>query len=339
MKILKITVLMAFLMAMGILGFLSGAYLWVKEMAAPIQTNQKYELTIAPGTNTRQIATLLKNSNVIRSALLFRIYIRFLAVDQRLRPGTYLFAGSESLNEVIFKLLQGSLQMVSVTIPEGVTINRVAAILEENGICRAVEFIEAASDPALAGSIFSNWELIPAPEGLLFPDTYNFNRPTPAGKVAERMLRLTKHQIDRILIEPLPGSLSPYEVCILASIIEKEAALPDERPVIASVFYNRLEKRIKLESCATVLYAHGTHKSRLLFEDLKIDSPFNTYLNVGLPPTPIANFGTSSLNAASKPADTDYLFFVSDGKRGHKFSKSLSEHNRFRRDFFKTREK
>lgn len=332
-------IVVVFFAFLGVAGFVAGAYVWVKDMAAPLNSGRQCELFIEPGSNTRQIAAVLKKNEIIRSAFLFRSYIRFLAVDQRLKPGGYSFAGNESLNEVIFKLLRGSLQTVPVTIPEGVTVKKVAAILQDAGICDGAQFIEAVSDPALIGRIFSTWDLIPAPEGLVFPDTYNFNRPTPAPQVAERMLRLMKHQIDRIFSQPLPGGLTQYEGCILASIIEEEAALAQERNLIASVFYNRLAKQMKLESCATVLYAIGSHKSRLLFEDLKVESPYNTYLNAGLPPTPIANFGTSALAAVANPAETDFLFFVSDGNRGHRFSRSLNEHNKFRHQFFEKRKR
>lgn len=337
MKVLKLLVLVVFFALMGLAGFIYGSIAWVKDMSLPVVSGQKNELVIDPGSNTRQIAVALKQKNMIRSALLFRLYIRFLAVDQRLKPGHYVFSGNESLNEVIFQLLRGSMQTVSVTIPEGLTIKQVAALLEEAGICGAAQFIEAVSDPGLLGKVFSDWELIPAAEGLVFPDTYQFNRPTQAARAAERMLRLMKHQIDKFFVAPLPGGLSPYEGCILASIVEEEAALPKERDLIASVFYNRLARKMKLESCATVLYAIGSHKNRLLFEDLKIDSPFNTYLYTGLPPTPIANFGTSALKAVANPAETDYLFFVSDGNRGHRFSRTLNEHNRFRHQFFQKR--
>jgi len=321
----------------GTLGMLVGFFDWFGEMALPVKTASTKEIIIEPGSGTRKIAAQLKAGEIIRSALAFRMYVRFIAVDQRLKPGVYAFNGSENLYEVIFKLLKGNMPTVQVTIPEGVTIARAAAILQDNGVCNAIEFIEAVSDPQTLGKIFADWELIPAPEGMIFPDTYNFNRPSSAEKVAERMLRLTRHQIDRIFAPPLPHGLSQYEGCFLASIIEKEAALAHEREIIASVFYNRLRKNIRLESCATVLYALGGHKSRLLYEDLKIDSPFNTYLNEGLPPTPISNFGASAMNAVAKPAETDYLYFVSDGNRGHRFARSLGEHNRYRNEYFKQR--
>ncbi|HAE40980.1 MAG TPA: endolytic transglycosylase MltG [Candidatus Riflebacteria bacterium] len=333
-KIFRFT---AALFIFGSIGMFIGFLQWFDEMAKPLGTEVRTEIFIEPGSNTRQIGAQLKARKAIRSALAFRIYIRFIAVDQRLKPGAYSFAGNETLYEVIFKLLRGNMPTVQVTIPEGITIAKAAAILQDSGICAAPDFINAVSNPQLLGKIFADWQLIPAAEGLIFPDTYSFNRPSSAEKVAERMLRLTRYQIDRIFAEPLPAGLSQYEACVLASIVEKEAALASERDVIASVFYNRLQRNIKLESCATVLYALGSHKSRLLFEDLKINSPYNTYMNTGLPPTPIANFGASAMNAVAKPAETDYLYFVSDGNRGHKFARSLSEHNRYRNEFFKIR--
>ena len=337
MNFTKIFRFTAALFIFGSIGVFIGFLDWFHEMARPVSPGVRSEIFIDPGSNTRQIGALLKNRNIIRSALAFRIYIRFIAVDQRLRPGAYSFSGNENLYEVIFKLLRGIMPTVQVTVPEGITIARAAAILQDSGICNAIEFAEAVSDPQLLGKVFASWPLIPAPEGLIFPDTYSFNRPSSAAKVAERMLRLTRHQIDRIFAEPLPAGLNQYEGCILASIVEKEAALAQDRALIASVFYNRLKRNIKLESCATILYALGGHKSRVLFDDLKIDSPFNTYLNLGLPPTPIANFGASAMAAVANPAETDYLYFVSDGNRGHKFARSLSEHNRFRNEFFKQR--
>lgn len=320
-------------------GFLGGSLVWVRDMSQPPLNREDSQVFIEPGINTRQIAQLLKDHSIIRSAFLFRIYIRFLAVDQRLRPGSYFFRAGESLDQVVFKLLQGTIKTVTVTIPEGSTNQQVADLLAYAGICDSKDFLEASNDPQLIGKVFSDWELIPAGEGLLFPDTYNFNRPTPARKVAERMFRLTRFQIDAIFGESLKTGLTQYEACILASVVEKEAAVDSERSTIASVFYNRLKKRIKLESCATVLYAHGRHKERLLFDDLKIDSPFNTYLYQGLPPTPIANFGASSMRAVAHPEITDYLYFVSDGKQGHRFSKTLKDHNRNANQFFRERQR
>ena len=338
MKSIKIAIIMAFFLFAMIGGFSFSVWSWVKEMSQPSASGKNTEVAIDQGFTTKKIASALKEKNIIRSALLFRIYIRFLAVDQNLKPGRYSFTGKESLSEVIQQLLKGNQNTIPVTIPEGTTLKEAAAILQDASICSAIDFMEEVSDPGRLGKVFSDWELIPQAEGLIFPDTYYFEKNTPAGKVAERMLKLMKHQIDKIFFAKLPQGLNQYEGCILASIVEKEAVLNKERPIISSVFYNRLKKKMKLESCATVLYALGTHKKRLLNEDLKIDSPYNTYLNHGLPPTPISNFGVASMKAVACPSETDYLFFVVNGKDGgHNFSKTVVEHNKNKKDYFELR--
>ena len=337
-KSIKIASIMAFLLFSLIGGFFYSFWTWVDEASRPVLSGKGCKIEITQGANTKKIASLLKEKNIIKSALLFRIYIRFLAVDQNLKPGTYIFKGKESLQEVIQLLLNGSQNTVSVTIPEGTTIKEAAIILQKADVCKANEFIEAVSDPGRLGKVFSEWELIPQAEGLIFPDTYFFAKNTPADRVAERMLRLMKHQIDKIFGTPLPQGLNQYEGCILASIVEKEAVLDKDRPLIASVFYNRLKKHMKLESCATVLYALGSHKQRILYDDLKVDSPYNTYLNQGLPPSPISNFGVASMKAVAYPANTDYLFFVVNGQDGgHNFSKTVDEHNKNKKDYFDIR--
>ena len=333
-KSLKVAVIMAFLFLALVGGFVYSIWSWVVDSSQPTMVAKNTNINIAQGANTKQIAKILKEKKIIKSSLLFRIYIRILAVDQSLKPGLYTFSGNENLKEVVQLLLNGNQTTIAVTIPEGTTINKVAEILQDASICKATDFIESVSNPALLGKIFSDWQLIPQPEGLIFPDTYYFAKDSTSDKVAERMLKLMKHQIDRIFPATLPNGLSQYEGCILASIVEKEAVLDKDRPVIASVFYNRLNKKMKLESCATVLYALGIHKQRLLLDDLKVDSPYNTYLKYGLPPTPISNFGIASMNAVANPANTDYLFFVVNGHDGgHNFSKTVTEHNKNKKEY------
>jgi UPF0755 protein len=339
MKIFKIMVYVALFLFLGLSGFVAGGYLWFTEQMVAPKDSATSKIFIPPGSNTKQIATILKQSKVIRSAFVFRLYIRLLAIDHKLRPGTYAFTPKDSVEEVVYKLLKGTSKTVSVTIPEGITLAKTAQILQEAGVCNSEDFLAAVSNPELLGKIFSNWELIPAPEGLVFPETYNFNRPSSAQKVAHRMLSLTRHQIDEILPNDLPNGLSQYEACVLASIVEREAVLHSERPLISSVFLNRLKKKMKLESCATVQYALPEHKDRLLYEDLKIDSPYNTYKFTGLPPTPISNFGRASLKAVADPEDTNYLYFVSNNRGGHNFSKSLSQHNKSKKLYLKNRNK
>ena len=338
MKSIKIAIVMAFLLFALFSGFTYSLFSWFNNVSQANPNGVSSEITIPSGYTTKRIANLLKDKNIIKSSFLFCIYIRFLAVDQNLKPGNYSFSGKESLVEVINLLLNGSQTTISVTIPEGTTLKEVAQILQNASICNGNDFLEAVSDPGRLGKIFNNWELIPQPEGLIFPDTYFFSKNTSAEKVAERMLKLMRHQIDKIFNYSLPNGLNQYEGCILASIVEKEAVLDKDRPLIASVFYNRLSKKMKLESCATVLYALGTHKQRLLYEDLKVESPYNTYLKIGLPPSPISNFGVASMKAVASPAKTDYLFFVVNGQDGgHNFSKTINEHNKNKKDYFEIR--
>ncbi len=338
MKTIKIALIMVFFLFSLIGGFVYSAWNWYTENSKPVMAEHPIEISIESGSSTSHIAKLLKNQNIIKSSLLFRFYIRFLAIDQKLKPGQYSFTGKETLPEVIQQLLKGNMQTVSVTIPEGTTIKEAAAILQDAGVCKVPDFMEAVTDPARLGMIFSGWELIPAAEGLIFPDTYFFAKGSSADVVAERMLKLMRHQIDKVFCANLPNGLSQYEGCILASIVEKEAVIEKDRPLIASVFYNRLRKNMKLETDASVQYAFGERKKRVLYEDLKIDSPYNTYLHPGLPPTPISNFGIASMKAVACPADTDYLFFVANGiDGGHNFSKTIGEHQKKTKEYFENR--
>ena len=337
MKILRTAFIMVFSL---FLGFFYSIWSWYSENSLPVMSEKPTEAIIESGASTAKIAGILKKNNIIRSALLFRIYVKFLAIEQNLKPGQYCFTGKETIPEVIQQLLKGNIKTVPVTIPEGTTLKEAAARLQDASICSAVDFLDAVSDPGRLGIIFSDWELIPQAEGMIFPDTYFFTKGTSAHKVAERMLKLMKHQIDKIFCENLPNQLSKYEGCILASLIEKEAVIDKDRPLIASVFYNRLRKKMKLETDASVQYALGERKKRVLYEDLKIDSPYNTYLYPGLPPTPISNFGTASMKAVACPAQTDYLFFVANGvDGGHKFAKNLSQHQKNTKEFFEKRKK
>lgn len=338
MKTIKTALVMVFFLLALLSGFCYSLWAWYLENSKPATLDKPVEIVINEGMSTAKIANTLKEHGIIRSALLLRIYIKFLAIDQNLKPGQYSFTGKETLPEVIQHLLRGNIKTVPVTIPEGTTLKEVAAILQDAAICNIPDFLEAVSDPGLLGLVFSDWELIPQAEGLIFPDTYYFAKGTSANKVAKRMLKLMKHQIDKIFCAKLPNNLSQYEGCILASIVEKEAVIDNDRPLIASVFYNRLRKNMKLETDASVQYALGERKKRVLYEDLKVDSPYNTYRYQGLPPTPISNFGVASMKAVACPAETDYLFFVANGVNGgHKFAKTLNEHKKNTKEYFKKR--
>ena len=221
---------------------------------------------------------------------------------------------------------------VKVTIPEGYHIRQVADLLERKGIVSKEEFLKAAKE-----GDFHYWFLEGVPqvedehfyrlEGFLFPDTYLFYEDTPAEEVIHKMLKRFDMVIARHKKDILENQNSLYDIIRMASVVEREAKAAEERPVIASVFYNRLDKGMKLESCATVQFLFEQQKTRLFYSDLAIDSPFNTYKNTGLPVGPIANPGLSAIKASIYPQNTDYLFFVAVGDTGnHKFARTYEEH-------------
>jgi len=338
--------LLAFIALLGIalMGFLAGGYLWFHELNRPAEATARpgtpVNLEIKSGSSPREIASRLKAGGLIRSAFLFRILTGLYGVDTRLKPGKYTFKGTESIEEILKELMKGRVELVRVTIPEGLTLAAIAQLIEKAGIASASTFLELTSSRHILTSVFEDWGEIPSLEGMTFPETYSFPRGIEPEEAVLTMLRMTRDKVDRMISGPRTSvGLTRYETCVLASLVEREAKLASERPLVASVFMNRLRSGMRLESCATVQFSLPEHKERLTFEDLKVSSPFNTYQNTGLPPTPISNFGESSLAAAVSPAATEYLFFVSDAAEGHRFSTTLAEHERSRKDFFQTRKK
>lgn len=321
------------------LGFLGGGYWWVTDVSQPPPLRKSsISLTIPPGMRSGEIATLLKSFSLIRSALVFRFWVGFYGVGSRLRPGNYEFHGAETIDSLLQSLLEGREERVRVTIPEGWTLPMIANGVERAGICSASAFLPAISSPELLGKVFVGWPALPSAEGLAFPETYTFSKGVQPQVVAETMLQKGRDMAEREVGRSGKNGLTIYQACVLASLVEREGKRKDELPLIASVFLNRLKQGMRLESCATVQYVLPTHKDRLTFDDLKIESPFNTYLKSGLPPTPISNFGRAALAAVASPAESDYLFFVSNASDGHRFATSLSEHERYRRQFFKDRQ-
>lgn len=334
-RILKICVFLLFLLGCG---FVAGGAWWLYASSRVLSSFEgSRSVSVKPGMNTRDIARALKDAEIISSALVFRLFVSYRSVGNQLRPGDYDFSSSESFDDIIGKLIHGREESILVTVPEGLSITEVAARIERAGLTSSAEFLEAVSDKELLQSVFSNWPEVSSPEGLAFPETYKFPKGASARAIAEVMLKMTKKTFDDLMAESPEQELSPYQLCILASVVERETRLRVELPLVSSVFHNRLKRKMRLESCATVIYALGEHRDRLTFEDLKVASPYNTYLNEGLPPTPIANFGRAALKATLNPAGTDFLFFVSDANGGHKFSRTLSEHNRATKEFFQKR--
>ncbi|MBP7635418.1 endolytic transglycosylase MltG [Candidatus Ozemobacteraceae bacterium] len=332
------------LFGIAAIGFLAGGFLWFHEQTLSPRPSTRHEapteIEIRSGNSPKEIASRLKAGGIIRSAFVFRFLASLYGVDTRLKPGKYRFDGTESIEDILKALIKGREELVRVTIPEGLTLAAISQLVEKAGIASSAAFLELTRSRHIANTLFEDWGVLPSLEGMAFPETYAFSKGVDAEEVLTSMLRMTRDRVDRLIVGPKTSSgLTKYEACILASIVERETKLASERPLVASVFLNRLRSGMRLESCATVQFALPEHKERLTFDDLKIESPFNTYQNNGLPPTPISNFGTSALAAVASPAITDYLFFVSDAAEGHRFSTTLAEHERSRKDFFQTRRK
>lgn len=287
---------------------------------------------VPTGATLSDIADILHDNRVIRSPLAFRVITMVRGLESGLRAGEYIIPPGETLWETVSLMTTGRGDMARFTIPEGLTdkqvVERVSTALEGIDPERMLALVQGDS---LARDLGLD---VPRLIGYLFPDTY-FVPPTISEVELVRLMVEKFRSVYTELADRLgpSGGMSPHETVILASIIEKEAVLDRERPIISSVFLNRLQRNRPLESCATVLFVLGKHKSRLLYRDLEVKSPYNTYLHRGLPPGPICNPGRGSLKAALQPADTNYLYFVARGDGSHAFTRSLVEHNRAKRRF------
>ena len=284
---------------------------------------------VREGESALAVGRRLEQAGLIRSRLFWDLLSRYK--KDFLKTGTYRIPFPSSQTEIRAVLVEGKQILLRVTIPEGVTLKKAAAIIGETGICSAEDFLDAAANPAIINSYKIPGKTM---EGYLYPETYFFPGSYPADRVIRTMADTF---FDRVReIAPESKNLSPKELndaVILASIVEREYRVEEEAPIMAGVFYNRMKINMSLESCATVEYIiteiqGKKHPSVLLFADIEIKDPYNTYVNPGLPPGPISFPGRAALNAAFHPADTDYLFFrLVDEKAGrHYFSKTLDAH-------------
>ena len=336
MRVLVALLLIAGIAAGGILY----AFSYYSQCADP--AGETVVFTVENGEHLPHIAGRLEEQHLIRSALFLRILAKLDKTENLFKSGQYSLSASMTPRQIQNLLVSGSGINIKVTIPEGITLNRIAAILEEAELAKSDEFIAAAHDKELLSQYFITAD---SAQGYIFPDSYLFQKGLSAKTVLSALLDTFYYKLESFC----PGwkSLTPEEVynkVILASIVEREYRLPQEAPLIASVFYNRLEHNIALSSCATVEYIiteiqGKKHPEYITYDDLRIDSPYNTYLNRGLPPTPICNPGAVSLEAAFTPPETDYLYFLlKDPETGeHYFSKRFSEHNNARVLYLKKR--
>jgi UPF0755 protein len=282
-------------------------------------------LTVNKGAAFSTITRELHRQGLVRYPRIISLYAKLRRYDRQVHAGTYQFSPGETPNQILNKLIAGNVLKIAVTIPEGYTIRQIAKTLAEAVGTDSAAFYRAASDPVRQ----AEWVVETASlEGYLFPDTYWVPWGSRVDAVVDMMLSRLAAVFDSSLQERARlMNLSRHEVLTLASIIEAEARLPRERKLISAVYHNRLSRRMRLEADPTVAYAMGEYKGRLLFKDLEIDSPYNTYLHYGLPPGPICNPGQASIKAALYPDSTSRaLYFVAQGDGSHIFSLTLKDH-------------
>ncbi|HLZ28507.1 MAG TPA: endolytic transglycosylase MltG [Chloroflexota bacterium] len=299
-------------------------------------------ITVKPGATAGEIGANLQQRGLIRSALAFRLAAEQAGVGSSLAAGDYELNRSMSTNAIIQVLASGQVKRgLLATIPEGWRSEQIADRLDATGFAARDDFLHAvAAPPSVPGVDLLGPAPPPRLEGYLFPETYEVPQKVSGPQAAEMMVRMFSQRVGGVIRSQPESKLTPHQVLTLASIVEREARQPAERPVIASVYLNRLAANLPLQADPTVQYALATRdgpaasayhywKQDLTPADLQIDSPFNTYMIAGLPPGPICNPGEPSIRAVLQPAKTDYLYFVAttDGSGTHLFARTLSEHN------------
>lgn len=291
-------------------------------------TKQNGIFKIRYGSSLREVSRDLKSEGYIRNRLVYEWYVRLHPRGRMAKAGWYRLSPGMSVSQIVKILQRGTPQEISLTVPEGLTVKEIAALLGEKGLVNPQSFLARLQDRQFLTGILG--DMAPTtldnnfPEGYLFPDTYNLVLPVTEKEIITVMLNRFREVFHQNF-----GTLSPAkrrQILIVASLVEKEAKHDVERPIIAAVFYNRLRIGYPLQSCATVQYALGTRKKRLYDKDLQVNSTFNTYLHYGLPPGPIANPGLASLKAAADPAQVGYLYFVAKPDGSHVFSRTYREH-------------
>lgn len=288
----------------------------------PVTPDGQKFVMLRPGYSTRRIASELKSAGVIRNTLAFVLWHR-IHRKESLKAGEYLFDKAANPLQIHDRLVRGDIYIHTVVIPEGFTMFDIAQAIEDAGLGSSQDFLRVArSEVGLISDLSPDAKSL---EGYLFPNTYEFTRTQSMKDMAGTMVKQF-----RLVALQIGLTLDVQKTVNMASIVEKETAVPEERPLVASVYYNRLGRNIALQADPSVIYAElleGSYGGALHHADMHFESGYNTYTHTGLPPGPIGNPGRSSLEAAMHPAKSDFYYFVSDGNGHHRFSRSLEEHN------------
>jgi UPF0755 protein len=320
-KTLRTTLLTALLC----IGLSAGVFLYYIFYALPADASLPAEIRVEQGDSLAAVAHKLRDRRIVSNAFLFSLWARLSGAEKKIHQGLYRFEASVPPSEVLERLVTGRGIFQTVTIPEGLTVKEIAALLDKMQIANKEKFLADAADPNLLAVLGLQKEGI---EGYLFPSTYQFVPATP-----ERDIILMMAEQFRKVTQPLWAQrdgglkLTIHEALTLASIIEKETGVEAERPLVSAVFHNRLKRQMALQSDPTTIYGLKDFNGNLTRRDLNDPSPYNTYRIAALPPGPICNPSLSSIRAALHPADVPYLYFVSKNDGTHLFSETIEAHN------------
>jgi UPF0755 protein len=280
---------------------------------------------VREGATLREVADGLEKKEIISNKTLLLLWCRITGYGAGIKVGEYRLNSNMPPLKILDILSKGRVITYSVTIPEGFDITQIAQELEKKGLADRTEFTALATDPVIAREYGLT---SPSLEGYLYPDTYRFSRGWPPLSIIDVMVKRFFEIISSLQEEIEASDMTLEQIITLASVIEKETGMGEERPIIASVFLNRLKKGMRLESDPTVIYGIKNFNGNLTKKDLTQSTPYNTYVIRGLPPGPIASPGKASIHAVLFPAETAYLYFVSKNDGTHQFSTTLAEHNR-----------
>jgi len=320
------------ILLLALLVLAGGSAWWISDrLATPHRgfSGEEVFVDLPAGLSVSGMADRLADAGVVADPWTFRLASRIAGADRRLQAGEYRFAAPATPAEVVDRIARGDVFTVPLTFREGLTIVEMAAVFEATGLGAADEFLAAAQRTDLVRDVDPDAVDL---EGYLFPSTYTLSRRDSANRLVEVMVASFERAFDAELRAlAAERGLSARDVVTLASVVERETAVPEERPVVAAVFLNRLRIGMPLQTDPTVIYAmmrSGRWNGNITRNDLQMDHPYNTYRMRGLPPGPIAAPGRASIEAVLRPADVPYLYFVSRNDGTHVFASTLAEHNR-----------
>lgn len=283
-------------------------------------------VVVDPGASLRQVATRLEANHILDQPRRFALLARWRGAAGRIQAGEYRLTPPLTPDGLLALLVAGQVWRHTLTLPEGLTVVEIAERVEAAGIGSAADFRAACTDPAIRNAAGAGADSV---EGYLLPQTYQWQRPTTAAALARRMaVAMARLWTPERAAAAVAIGLNRHQTLTLASIVEKETGRPEERPIIAAVFLNRLRRRMRLQSDPTVIYGLADFDGNLTRAHLEHDTPYNSYTREGLPPTPICNPGVAAIDAVLHPATTDALYFVSRGDSSHIFSATFEEHER-----------